>query len=289
MSGPPSGVIVTAALIWFNERPEDLERCVRGMATIADRLVAVDGAYARYPGAKIGSPIYQVDAIARTAKEVGIEVMAIVPMDRLWAGQVEKRSFALRTASQDSDWVAVVDADWVISGDREKARAELAGYNDNIDVVSVPFYTPPGNGQVASTWHTSVSDTQEWMPHLFRALPEMTVEKYHWHIGARKGKDLVWLWGNAGDGRPTLPPHQLQAPYQIEHRTLQRTEEQVRASRAFLNDRLMVVSATGQEDDMPGLPPPEFDYETVPNLRAERQAKRRMSARLRYQLRRQGR
>ena len=37
-------MIVTAALIWYDERSEDLERCVRGMATIADRVIAVDGA-----------------------------------------------------------------------------------------------------------------------------------------------------------------------------------------------------------------------------------------------------
>jgi hypothetical protein len=272
-------MIVTAALIWFQERPEDLVRCVRGMATVADRLVAVDGAYARYPGAAIGSPLDQVHAIAETAQEVGIEVVNVEPPDRLWAGQVEKRSFALRHASEGSDWVAVVDADWIISGNRKKARAELSELIewDAADVVSVPFYTPPGNGQVASGWHNRVRDSQVWMPHIFRALPDMTVERYHWHVGARKGKDLVWLWGPPNEGRRVLPQHQLEAPYLIEHLTLSRTEEQVLASRAFLNDRVKVVALTDQEDDLPELPRPVFDYTTIPltDLAAERKAARR--------------
>ena len=42
-------MIVTAALCWWNELPEDLDRCIRAAALIADRVVALDGAYRRYP------------------------------------------------------------------------------------------------------------------------------------------------------------------------------------------------------------------------------------------------
>lgn len=268
-------MIVTAALIWWNERPADLERCVQGMATIADRLVAVDGAYARYPGATVTSPAEQARAIRRAGLRYGLEVDIHTP-DDLWAGQVEKRSYALRQASQGSDWVAVVDADWVISGDRSKARDELASYGPDVDVVSVPFYTPPGDGQNASGWHIAVRDSWSYLPHIFRALPEMTVERYHWHFGARKGRHLVWLWGPPNQGRALLPPHQMEAPYLIEHHTLSRTEEQVLASRAFINDRLLVVALTDQEDDLPELPRPVFDFTTMPlvDLRSERHARR---------------
>lgn len=266
-------MIVTASLIWWNERPDDLERCVRGMASIADRVVAVDGSYRRYPAATVSSSLEQIETIKRTAFLAGLGCEVIVP-DRLWAGQVEKRAFALAKAAEGSDWVAVFDADWRASGDREAARAELAGLTD--DVVSVPFYTPPGNGQVASGWHKVVRDTLVPMPHLFRALPELTVERYHWHISALKDRNRVWLWG-LPEGRPLMRPHELQAPYRIEHMTLHRTPEQVLASRAFLNDRLMVVALTDQEDDVPGLPEPQFDYDTIPlvDLRAERHARRR--------------
>src|SRR5207247_1053795 len=52
---PKAIVNVTAALCWWNEKPEDLARCVRGVANIADRIVALDGAYVRYPGATVRS------------------------------------------------------------------------------------------------------------------------------------------------------------------------------------------------------------------------------------------
>jgi hypothetical protein len=50
----------------------------------------------------------------------------------------------------------------------------------------------------------------------------------------------------------------------VEHRCLLRDDEHIRANRAFCNDRVKVVAMTGQEDDQPGLPPPIFDYDTVP-------------------------
>ena len=169
-------MIVTASLVWWNELPADLERCVRGLATIADRLVAVDGAYRRYPGATRTSPQSQWKAIERAAAQVGIEV-DIRAHNYLWAGQVEKRAYALSEAAKGSDWVAVADADWVVMGDRISARKELDSYRSDIDVVAVPFYTPPSDNEVASGWHTAVSGTTVHMPHLFRALPEITVEK----------------------------------------------------------------------------------------------------------------
>jgi hypothetical protein len=45
---------------------------------------------------------------------------------------------------------------------------------------------------------------------------------------------------------------------------MMRTAEQIRLSRAFLNDRQKVVEWTGQEDDRPDLPRPVYDYSLVP-------------------------
>lgn len=253
---------VTAVLAWFDERPEDLERCVRGIAVAADKLIAVDGAYARYPNAAIRSPLAQELAIRRTAAEVGLQVRVYIP-DRLWAGQVEKRSFMFSVAAPTSDWVEVVDADWSISGDREQVRAELDHFRAAVDVVRVDFHTPAGD-QVASGWHQRAEGTTISLPHFFRSLPQMRVERFHWQYGAVKNGQPVWLWGNRDATRPLVRQYPLRSPYRIEHLSLQRSEAQVRASRAFLNDRVKVVALTGQEDDQPGLPPPEFDFDTMP-------------------------
>ena len=58
-------MIVTAALCWWNELPEDLERCVRGVANVADRVVALDGAYRRYPTGTARSSEAEYDEIGR--------------------------------------------------------------------------------------------------------------------------------------------------------------------------------------------------------------------------------
>jgi hypothetical protein len=257
-------MIVTAALIWYDEHPEDLAACIRGMASIADRVVAVDGAYARYPDARVTSPPEQVEAIADTAASVGLDCSVHIP-DRLWAGQVEKRSFLLAEAAKGSDWIAIADADWIIHGDRDAARAEVAGYRSAIDVVSVSFYTPSSDTPPATGWHRGVSGTRTDMAHLFRPLPGLHVERFHWMYAAQKNGQPVWMWyGRTKADWPILPQHRLQAEYEVEHRTLLRDERQVLNSRAFCNDRVKVVALTGQEDDRPGLPPPVFDFVTVP-------------------------
>jgi hypothetical protein len=258
-------MIVTAALIWYDERSEDLELCVRRCADIADRIVAVDGAYRRFPGAKPRSRREQAATIRRVAREVGLQPVIFTPTE-LWAGQVAKRSFLLREAARDSDWIAVVDADWVIWTDRDVTRAELEGYLDEpeIDVVSVPFCTPSGDSPAATGWHRRLAQTCVPLPHIFRALPGMRVEQLHWWYSALKDGERVWLWHGPDRNRRVVTPQPLRAWYEIEHRTLSRDAKQILANRAFCNDRVMVLERTGQEDDMPGLPPPVFDFDTVP-------------------------
>lgn len=258
-------MIVTAALAWWNEKPEDLVRCVRSMATVADRVVAVDGAYARYPGATVTSPADQAEAIRAAAESVGLEAVIHVP-DRLWAGQVEKRDFLFRQASIGSDWIAGVDADFLISGDRKRVRRDLATYKPNVDVVRVILETPAGYGEYASQWHQKIEQWRSYeFHHFFRVLPEMGFERLHWQIRAVKNGEPVWMLGIPDGTRRMLPSVLLRhfRHYKVQHLTLHRTHEQMMASRAFLNDRQWVVAKTGQEDDVPGLPRPKWDYESL--------------------------
>jgi len=253
--------MITAALSWWNERPEDLVACVFGMAEIADRIVAVDGAYARYPGATVTSSPDQADAIRGAASVAGLGCVIVEP-NRLWAGQVEKRSFLLAEAARGSDWIAIVDADWIIHADRAAARAELETVHD--DVVSVSMWTPDSGLEPATGWHRKVAGKRSEQPHLFRPLPELRAETMHAWYSALVDGERVWALKGNRPKRRVLGQHRLRARYEIEHRTLYRTEQQCRASRAFCNDREFVLRRTGQEDDAPGLPPPVFDYVTVP-------------------------
>lgn len=263
-------MIVTAALSWYDEPVDLLDACVRGLAGVADRIVAVDGAYRRYPGATPTSPHEQADAIRAAAEAVGIE-HDIHVVDNLWAGQVEKRSYLLKAASVGSDWILIVDADHIVHADGPAARAELERCGPNVDVVSVSFFTPDNKerdliASAATNWHADMAGSRVDLAHFFRALPDMHVERFHWWYRATKNGEPVWLWYGEGlhEGETVLMPRKMRATYEIEHRCLLRDERHILANRAFCNDREIVVSLTGQEDDQPGLPAPVYDYETVP-------------------------
>lgn len=258
-------MIVTAALCWWNENPEDLDLCVRGLGDIAHRVVALDGAYARYPDATAHSRTDNLDAIREAARAVNLDCLIVQP-DRLWAGQIEKRSHLLALATVGSDWIVTVDADHVVKANRDDIHLFLRKHIG--DVVSVPYVTPINpdramKDSAVGAWHELQTTATMFIPHIWRALPGMRVEKRHWWISAMKGGHRVWLWG--GDGTmPTLDQQAMRRGYEVEHRTLYRTQDQIRASRAFLNDREQIVQKTGQEDHLPTLPPPVYDYRVVP-------------------------
>jgi hypothetical protein len=250
---------VVAALAWWNETPEDLAACIKAAANIADEIVAVDGAYRRYPNATVRSDPKQAAAIRKAAKAVGMECRVIIP-DQLWAGQIEKRTFLLREAAKDADWIMVLDADHIVHTDRVAARDALERMPAKVNTVGVDFWTAPNPDSELSPswWHTDMVDKTFHMAHFFRPLEDLTVRGFHWmYYGKRDGSTVRMDYGGPADAP-------LGVPYVVEHRNLFRTEQQILDSRAFLNDRVMVVAKTGQEDDAPGLPEPVWDYETIP-------------------------
>ena len=262
-------MIVTAALSWWNEKPEDLVACVKGMAQVADRVVAVDGAYRRYPNATARSDGSQVEAIRETALANGLDPLIIQP-SRTWTGEIEKRSALFALAAAHSDWVIVVDADHIISADRDDVRRDLRFAE--VDVFDVPFLTPvsgPVEKKSATNWHKQQANVETRYPLILRALPGLSVERRHWWYVAYKDGRKVWLSG--GDTSPddrevgyAVMHGTLRSRYTVEHRCLMRSEEQMLAARAWYNDRVIVVAKTGQEDSVPDLPEPRYDYVTVP-------------------------
>lgn len=248
---------VTAALCWWNERPEDLVAFVNGAATFVDRIVAYDGAYARYPGATVRSTDAEVSALHDAARASSVDLEIFQP-EELWAGQVAKRTALLQHAARGSHWVIVLDADHIVHApDKRKARHALASAPPTANQVEVDFWTPAGPN-AATAWHQRAADTTIRMAAIFRSMDNLRVVKKHWkYEGDRDNKTVKLLYG--GPGEYGIAPKYMK----IEHRTLFRTEEQVLASRAFCNDRELVVGWTGQEDDLPRLPRPTWDFETL--------------------------
>jgi hypothetical protein len=243
-------VIVTAALAWYDEAPEDLDRFVRALPVVCDRLVAVDGGYERYPGARHSSHPDEAAAIREAAKDVGVDFRVITPMD-VWRGQVQKRTFLYEQAAKESDWVFTLDADHILHGIREAARHELEHVMH--DAVAVPFYTTMNYdrplGETASTeWHEDLAGRMIHHRLLLRALPGMRVERFHWYVSALKDQRRVWLTAVTEGGYPVVKANRLDSPFFVEHRCLFRRDRNIVANREFCNDRVELVAATGQED-----------------------------------------
>lgn len=269
-------MIITAALAWYDELPEDLEACVAGIANVADSMVALDGAYRRFPNARVRSPRFQVNAIYSAARNVGLECKVVLP-DRLWLGQVEKRTTLMQLASEDSDWVVVTDTDHIIKAEREKIRPIISGIDPEVGMLKAFFETPANKERSLSEsasgkWHESQSAKGSWIQHMYRSYPGLQVERYHWWYSALKGSKRVWLiagqdarMSEEERSRPLVKSAILpKDEYIVEHRCLLRDERHVLENRAFCNDREKVARLTGQEDDKPGLPRPVFDYDRMP-------------------------
>lgn len=250
-------MIVTAAMSWWDETPDVLRRAVRASAQIADRIVALDGAYRRFPGGTPASPPEQAQAICEAAEEVGLDCLVLSP-SRLWAGENEKRTYLYQMAAIGSDWIAVVDADHIVVCDRETARATIASRPD-VNVWSVDFHTPPNPDRpmelsAAGPWHAKSSGIVIPFAHLLRALPDIRCERFHWWHSALLGTERVWMQygGNdyaVPDGRRVLPHEHLDG-YRVDHVTLFKDADRVQINRSFYDETAKLVKATGQEDDL---------------------------------------
>jgi len=221
---------------------------------VADRVVAVDGGYRRYPGAKAASPSDQADVIRKTAEEVGLECVMHIPKT-VWAGQVAKRSFMLQMATNGADlktdWFMAVDADHIWSGTRSKIRSELAGVSPNIDGFHVKMFTPPNPNRdieisAAGEWHANHAGTWLSPQRIFRSYPTK-VERYHWWYSAQKDGKKLWLWGGDRSAKVARMAR-MRSNFRVEHRCLFREEKQIVRNRMFCEDRVAIVEKTGQED-----------------------------------------
>lgn len=103
---------IAAALAWYDELPEHLDRCVRSLAGVCDVLVAADGAWEPFPDAEAASEPEQVEAIGEAGRAVDIDT-AIIQRPHVWASQAEKRTRLMQFCSleEEADWILVIDAD----------------------------------------------------------------------------------------------------------------------------------------------------------------------------------
>lgn len=219
--------MLTALLAWFDEDPRQLAACILSL-TRADvgHVVAVDGAYALYPGGTRHSPAEQHLAIQYACGEAGIGLTLHAPPDVWHGNECEKRTalFALGEAvAGDGDWLLIIDADEIVHSAPEGLHGWLE--QSEHDVAEVTMHDP----LLAPADETTLR-------RLYRAQP-ITVEGNHW---THKRADGSVIAGHPGEQDPDCLD--LRA-FRMEHRRHARAGARVETQGTFYDAR----NATGEE------------------------------------------
>lgn len=130
---------IVGVLSWYDELPQWLSTSVAGFSRVCDHIVAVDGAYALYPGARPCSHPAQAEAIMGAAEAAGVACTIHRPNRLFFGNEVEKRNLTFDLAApflSEGDWVMVFDADChvfkvnpeFVRGELERTDALLANY-----------------------------------------------------------------------------------------------------------------------------------------------------------------
>lgn len=127
---------IVAALCWFDEPLEALDRCVRSLAGIADAVVALDGRWEHMDGPD-RSPVEQEDIIGLAADDVDLGHTVVVPRVLPWGSQPEKRTELMQLCfALAADWILVIDGDEHVQSARPAALREMLEHT-TLDAASV--------------------------------------------------------------------------------------------------------------------------------------------------------
>ncbi|MBO0676793.1 hypothetical protein JRC04_04875 [Mycolicibacterium sp. S2-37] len=223
---------VIGLLSWYDEDREWLADCVTSLAGFCDHLVAVDGAYAAFPGGKRASHSLQAGTISRAAADIGLNCTIHTPSevwDGPWGGEVAKRNFMFQlaksvTETHTGDWFFRIDADERITHCPSYVRDILQDIEEPVAEVLLWEDYPP---QVAHYVGQGVSQTP--LRALFRNVPYLRIEGAHWNVIAD------------GDLGPAYPLWDLR----VEHRTGQRSPERQRLKSEY---NALIPDIEGVED-----------------------------------------
>lgn len=197
--GPP---VICGLLAYYDESPTWLRQLVESLPIMGvTRLVAVDGAYALYPGGQPTSPQDGHKALRQACQKAGIQLHHHTP-DRVWEDELEKRSFLFElgeTVTEDHDWFFVVDADERVT----QAPKQLPQLLDRLDTLVAECLLWDARSEIP-------------LRMLFRAKRGLRVVGNHYTYQLPDGRRLWGDWNNQLE---------LATPIDVlvEHRDSQRT------------------------------------------------------------------
>jgi hypothetical protein len=232
-------VRVVGLLSWYDESPSWLASAVASFAPYLDHLIAIDGAYAAYPGGRPRSELGQAETILRTADAAGLGVTIVEPRDVFYGNEVEKRSLLFRyglvEATPYEDWFVVFDGDEVLSKAPADLRTRLAYIRE--DAAEVTLWSRENWGEVVPDVASAIplpGESRGSLRMFFRALPNLRVHGRHdVYVGERDGEETI-LWGPDPIG-PTPAANLLDV--EVEHRSTKRDAARRNAAADYYRTR----------------------------------------------------
>jgi predicted dehydrogenase/8-oxo-dGTP pyrophosphatase MutT (NUDIX family) len=219
-------VKLIALLSWFREDVDQLRETVASLQKLGvDHLVAIDGAYALYPGATATSAVEQATAIMEAAEEAGIACTVHHPTGPFEHNEVGKRRLLFRLGqahSEPGDWFFVVDADEVVLDGPEDLKQRLE--DSEHDAAYAALLSEPAaaiEAQWAEEMPTVLRGRKVWpLRCFFRALPGLTVGRSHSDYVLPDGRNL---WGQ--NESPALTLSDVIIDHRRHERPLERQAE----------------------------------------------------------------
>lgn len=210
---------IVGLLSWYDEPTDWLADCIARIAPYVDSLVAVDGAYAHFPGAreKPCSPPEQAVALSAAAAEVGLPVYIHGRPDP-WPSEIVKRDEMFRLAELLApDWFFRIDADEFAETLPADFRGRLSRTARNVAEVTL--------------WDADI-DYVTPLRVLFRAVPGITISHAH-QLVSYPAPDGERRFLSGDSGRHLLEPAEQLLDVRLEHRRFRRPIQRQQAKATY--------------------------------------------------------
>lgn len=113
--------MIQGCIIFYNDSPALLERCLKSVRGVCDKLLGIDGAFAGFPMFKPWS----TDGCLDIAKKY---CDTVIETKDPWKSQIDKRNACL-TLKNESDYYLIIDSDEYFNGKMPILKSSAYGIN----------------------------------------------------------------------------------------------------------------------------------------------------------------